>query len=132
MKYFKNILILIGEEKCIHLLFADEGSRFEVFKCLNKVIRKLRIKADDRRKVDTLQKNRNEHKKKITFTLKTSQIEDTCFRPEYRAQILGIEIRPLSKLTNETIYHTSFMIPTYYEDELIEIQTSFAKSKMKK
>ena len=27
MKYFKNILILVGTYECIHLLFPDQGSR---------------------------------------------------------------------------------------------------------
>ena len=69
MKYFKNILQLIGTEQCIHFLFPDEGSRFELYKYLQKILKELRARAHERRKVEGNQKIQMQKGKKITFTL---------------------------------------------------------------
>ena len=40
------------------------------------------------------------------------------FEPELRSEVIGVEVRPLGKLSNDTVYVTRFMIPYYYEDEV--------------
>ena len=33
-------------------------------------------------------------------------------------EILGSEVRPLSAMTNDSVYNTRFMLPYYYQDEI--------------
>lgn len=116
MKYFKNFLILIGKEQCIHFFFPDEGSRFELFKCMHKIFKDLRVRAFERRKLEGNQ--RTQKPKKMTFLLNERPQNDVIFEPEFRIEILGFEVRPLSTMTNDTAYVTRFMMPYYYEDEI--------------
>ena len=55
--------------------------------------------------------------KKITFISAEKQ-NDLLFEPEFRIEILGIEVRPLSIISNDTVYLTRFMIPYYFQDEV--------------
>ena len=82
MKYFKDLLVLIGVEQCIHFQFPDKGSRNELHKKIQKILKDLRIKAYERRKIDGAQKINSGNK--IKFTLANQSNNNVAFEPEFR------------------------------------------------
>ena len=109
-KYYKNGLILCGLYEALHLFTDDPGSRLEIVTTLLKVIAQLQAAAVSRR-----QKHRSaEDSNKPSFALKIGK--QIVFAPEMRVEVLHIEVRPLGKFSNDTVYLARFAAPLWAED----------------
>jgi hypothetical protein len=110
-KYYKNGLVICGQYEALHLFTEEPGSRLELLRAIEKVIAGLQAASVARRKK---MKTGNESGGKLHFVLNIGK--QMVFAPELRVEVLHIEVRPLGKLTNDTVYLTRFAAPCWLED----------------
>lgn len=108
-KYFKNGLLLCGQYRALHFFAQDPGTRQEIVATIDKVVKELQAKATQKRQQKALGL---ENTKKLNFVLNIGPAE--IFAPEFRIEVVQIEVRPLGTFSNDTVYLTRFASPLWW------------------
>lgn len=112
-KYFINKLFICGKEDNIHLNFLNLSTRDRVYQEIRKLIHELYWKIEKRK---SLMVNIYEKKKQFT-KVKVTQLEAinekmfSDLKLKFRITVVGVEKRPISTLSNDTVYILKIQVP---------------------
>ena len=111
-KYFINKLFICGAKDNIHVNFFTLATRDRVYEVINRMIFDLYDKADKRKSLLINMHERKRAKTKVMITqLEEIKHEKITYQPKLRVTVVGVEKRPMSTLSNKTVYILRIQTP---------------------